>query len=216
VCTSRTNNKIAVVNFHLPFVLSGSNAVLILAAIAGILGLFLFFRGFFRLQHHTTTTSVTPKLASSATASAALVATRLSQLPATSAKTEVIRLTSDETPTTVSMSQQGKIAAALLKAGIPSPASWNTDPETTVDVAASTTKTPSALQTSKLKLTPSPPSPTVASPKNEPNKNAPSKSDPKKPVLPKRTQKNYAWMLWAGVTLFVLSVYLVAAHFGWL
>lgn len=211
MCTSRTNNKIAVVNFHLPFVLSGSNAVLILAVIAGIAGLFLFLRGFSRLQHHTTTTSVTPKLASSATASAALVATRLSQLPATSAKTEVIRLTSDEGPTTVSMSQQGKIAAALLKAGIPSPASWNTDPGTTVDVAASTTKTPPTLQTSKLKVTPSPASPTVASPKNEPNKN-----DPKRPAPPKRTPKNYAWMLWTGVALFVLSVYLVAAHFGWL
>ena len=109
------------------------------------------------------------------------------------------------------MSQQGKIAAALLKAGIPSPASWNTDSSATVDVAASTTKTPPALQTSNVKVTQSPPIPPVTSHKYEP-----TRDDPKKPIPPKHIPKNYAWMLWTGVALFVLSVYLLAAHFGWL
>ncbi len=193
-------------NLHLPFALSGSNAVLILAAFSGVLGLFLFLRGFSRLQRHTTTTSVTPKLASSATKPAATVAARISQLSVTSVKPEVIRLTSDEAPVTVSMSQQGKIAAALLKAGVPSPASWNTDQGGTGDVAASGTKNPPTLPTSKLKITQSPTIPPVTSPSNA----------PKKPAPPKRTTKNSTWMLWTGVALFVLSVYLLAAHFGWL
>ena len=193
-------------NFHLPFVFLGSNAVLILAAFSGVLGLVLFLRGFSRLAHHTTTTSITPKLASSAIKPAAAVATRISQLSTTSVKPEVIRLTSDEAPVTVSMSQQGKIAAALLKAGIPSPATWTTDPGATEDVAASGTKNPPTLPTSKLKVTQSPTIPPVTSPKNNPKKTSP----------PKRTTKNSAWMLWAGVALFVLSVYLLAAHFGWL
>lgn len=198
-------------NFHLPFVFLGSNVVPILAVLGGIVGLFLFLRGFSGLHLHPTTTSITPKLASSATKPAATVAARISQRSATSVNPEVIRLTSDEAPATISMSQQGKIAAALLKAGIPSPASWNTDPGGTVDVAASTTKTPPTLQTSKLKVTQSPPIPTGAFPKNEPKKN-----DPKRPAPPKRTTKNSAWMLWTGVALFVVSVYLLAAHFGWL
>jgi len=201
----------AVVNFHLPFVLSGANAVLILAAFCGLLGLFLFFRGFSRLQHRTATTSITPKLASSATKAASAVAARISHLSATSIKPEVIRLTSDEAPFTVTMSQQGKIAAALLKAGIPSPASWNTDPGATTDVAASSTKTAPTLQTSKLKVTQSSTVSAVASLKNEPNRN-----DPKKRTPAKRTPKNVAWMLWTGVALVVFSVYLLAAHFGWL
>jgi len=194
------------VNLHLPFALSGSNAVLILAALCGVLGLVLFLRGFSRLRHHTATTSITPKLESSAFKPAAAAASRISQLPATNIKPEVIRLTSDEAPVTVSMSQQGKIAAALLKAGVPSPASWNTDQGGTVDLAASSTKNPPTLPTSKLKITQSPTIPPVTSPSNA----------PKKPAPPKRTTKNSTWMLWTGVALFVLSVYLLAAHFGWL
>jgi hypothetical protein len=199
------------VNLHLPFALSGSNAVLILATFCGVLGLVLFLRGFSRLRHHATTTSITPKRESSALKPAAMVAARISQLSLTNVRPEVIRLTTDEVPAAVSMSQQGKIAAALLKAGVPSPASWNTDQGGTVDVAASSTKNPPTLPTPKLKVTQSPTIPALVSPKSEPNSNA-----PKKPVPPKRTTKNSAWILWTGVALFVLSVYLIAAHFGWL
>jgi hypothetical protein len=193
------------VNFHLPFALSGSTAVLILATLGGVLGLFLFFHGFSRLQHHTTTTSITPGLASSATKQAAIIASQISQRPATSIKPEVIRLTSDEAPASVSMSQQGKIAAALLKAGVPSPASWNTDAGAAVEVASSA-KNPTALPTSRLKITQSSNTPALD----------PPKPDPKKPVPPRRSTKNPAWMLWTGVALVVFSVYLLAAHFGWL
>ena len=185
--------------------------MLILATFCGVLGLVLFLRGFSRLRHHATTTSITPRLESSALKPAAAAAARISQMSMTSVKPEVIRLTIDEAPAAVSMSQQGKIAAALLKAGVPSPASWNTDQGGTVDVAASSTKTPPTLQTSKLKVAQSPTIPPVTPPRNDPNSNA-----PKKPVPPKRTTKNSAWMLWTGVALFVLSVYLLAAHFGWL
>jgi hypothetical protein len=108
------------------------------------------------------------------------------------------------------MSQQGKIAAALLKAGIPSPASWANDAGTTVDVAASHTKTPPVLQTSKLKVTQSSPT-SDTSRTNEPNRN-----EPPRKASSKRTPKSSAWMLWTGVALVVFSVYLVAAHFGWL
>jgi hypothetical protein len=193
------------VNFHLPFVLSGSTIVPIVAVFCGALGIFLFFRGFSLLQR-SASKPATLRLAPYQKRPAAAVAARVSPSPATTLRTEVIRLSSDEAPTAVSMSQQGKIAAALLKAGIPSPSSWNTEPDTSVNVASSGTKNPPALQTTKLKVT--------HSGNDAPAE--PSGGDPKHAVPLKRSNMNPSWMLWTGIALVVLSVYVIAAHFRWL
>lgn len=191
-------------NFHLPFALSGSSAALIVAAFCGVLGMVLFFRGF-SLLHRSVPTPTTPRLATSQKKPVAAVTDRTSQVAATPLRTEVIHL-SDEAPTAVSMSQQGKIAAALLKAGIPSPASWNTESSTSVEIASSGTKNPSVLQTTKLKVTQSGHDKPVQ----------PMNSDPKSAAPAKRSKRGPSWMLWTGIGLVIFSVYVIAAHFGWL
>jgi hypothetical protein len=194
------------VNFHQLFAFSGTFIVLVLAGLCGILGGFLFFRGFSLLQRPCKAKPATPKLESSTTKPAATVAVRGLQIQGTNLRAEVIRLTSDEAPA-VSMSQQAKIAAALLKAGIPSPASWNTEPGTNVDVARSGLKSPPAVQTTKLKITEN----------RNPQPPDARKNDFRKPGTPSHSKRNSgAWMLWTGIALIVLCVYLVAAHFGWL
>jgi len=193
-----------VVNLHLPFAVSATSAVPILAGLCGLLGLFLFIRGFLVLQG-SGTKHATPRLESSRTKPVAAIASRSSQISATNVRTEVIRLTSDDGAATVTMSQQGKIAAALLKAGVPSPASWNTNQASTVDVATDA-KTSSTLQTSQLKVTQPAPAPASGSMNKE----------PRKPSSARQSKKNPAWLLWMGIGLIVLSVYMVAARFGWL
>jgi hypothetical protein len=200
---ARISLKAAGVNLHLPFVVSATNAVPILAALCGLVGLFLFVRGFLLLQR-SGTKHATPRLESSPKPVAA-VASRPAQISATSVRTEVIRLTADDAAATVTMSQQGKIAAALLKAGVPSPASWNTDPGASVEVASDAKSSP-ALQTSKLKVT---------QPETAPASGAMNK-ERRKPSSARQSKKNPAWLLWTGIGLIVLSVYVVAAHFGWL
>ena len=195
-------------NLHLPFVLSATNVVGILAALCGLLGLFLFIRGFVLLQP-TGTQHATPRLESSPTKPLAAVASRPSQISAANVRTEVIRLTADDGAATVTMSQQGKIAAALLKAGVPSPASWNTDSASTVDVATGT-KTSPTPQTSNLKVT-QPNATPAASGNREPRKTEPKNNSPTK-----QTKKSAAGMVWTGVALTLISVYVLAARFGWL
>ena len=176
---------------------------MILAALCGLLGLFLFMRGFLLLQG-SGTKHATPRLESSPTKPLAAVASRPSQISPANVRTEVIRLTTDDGATTVTMSQQGKIAAALLKAGVPSPASWNTDSTSTVDVATDT-KASSSLQTPKLKLTQPDTAPAVSG-NGEPRNTHPAK----------QPKKSAVWMVWAGVALTLISVYVLAARFGWL
>jgi hypothetical protein len=213
VCASHTNREpeTSVVNSHLPFAPSATGIVLALAGLCGISGVILFFRGLSLLQRSSKAKPATPKLESSAMKPAATVAARTMQIQGTNVRTEVIRLTSDEAPA-VSMSQQAKIAAALLKAGIPSPASWNTEPGASVDTATSGAKNPRALQTAKLTVTGNRnPQPSDA------RKDDSRKPDSSKPGTPSRSKRNSgAWMLWTGIALVVLCVYLVAAHFGWL
>ena len=178
--------------------------MLILAACWGIVGLFLFFRGFLLLHDRASRKPTTPRLASALIKPDTAVSPRMTTAHAIQTHPEVIRLTSDDASASVTMSQQGKIAAALLKAGIPSPSSWNTDSAATVAIAANA-KNSHALQSSKLTVTQSPAIPTTDSP-----------GDNLEKASARKRSKNPAWMLWTGVALVVVSVYLVAAHFGWL
>jgi hypothetical protein len=175
----------------------------ILAALCGLLGLFLFIRGFLLLQR-SGTKHATPRLQSSPTKTVAAIAARPAQISAANVRTEVIRLTTDDAAATVTMSQQGKIAAALLKAGVPSPASWSTDSASTVDIANGA-KTSPALQAPKLKVTQPDTRPAVS-----------GNSEPKNTHPAKQPKKNEAWMVWTGVVLTLISVYVLAARFGWL
>jgi hypothetical protein len=181
--------------------------VLAVAALCGLFGLLLFFCGSSRLQRGSLARATTPRLGLSAMKPVAAAVVRTAQIPVINDKTEVIRLSGDEAPTAVSMSQQGKIAAALLKAGVPSPASWRSEPVAGVDVAASGTRNPPALQTAELKLT--------GNADSEPP--AALKRDSGRAARPNASTKSSGgWMLWTGIALVVLSVYLIAAHFGWL
>jgi len=136
-------------------------------------------------------------------------------------KREIIFLSPVRAPADASqLTQQGKIAAALLKAGIDSPAAWSAggidDSSSAIaTVSAAEVKTPSA---------------------DTPKENSPQVFDLQPKVVLKRGENNSAFLIswrsqqkivssmgwksaafiWGGPTLTLASVYILLAHFGWL
>jgi hypothetical protein len=187
----------------LPFSVSASGILMVFAGLGAIAGLFFFFHGFSRLQERRF--------------SAARVITTPVRSPATAAiKTtdgvkrnshEVIQLSPVETPakSSESMTQQGKIAAALLRAGIPNPvtrADHHAENEIrVVDEATS--------------------EPVTASKDLDVSRVLQQKSNAPALQLPTRDQNQTAdrktsLMIWGGPALTLLCIYVLAAHFGWL
>jgi hypothetical protein len=206
-------------NSHLPFSLSGSGVLLISVAVGALAGLYLFFRGFFLLQRKHSVAGVSPvetPAATSTITTTTAFTTRGSNPLTRDPHGEVIRLSpSEATPNgTASMTQQGKIAAALLKAGIPNPASWSAPGDhalTAVRAADSLSKARSATspaQTLDRKgsdfLKRSADSATLQHPSHSQHHEA--ESFPGKPAL----------MIWGGPVLTLTCIYILAAHFGWL
>lgn len=120
---------------------------------------------------------------------------------------EVIKLSSVEAQVngSESMTQQGKIAAALLRAGIPNPVTWADhraqNEIQVVDEAAS--------------------EPVTASKDVEVSRVLQQKSNAPALQLPTRDQNHTAdrttsLMIWGGPALTLACVYILAAHFGWL
>lgn len=214
VCTRVSGREI--VNSYLPFHLFGSSALTIPAGLGILIGLYLFFRGF-SLLHPAPGPRTNPQQPSTSAAATTITTTTTyttkgSDTLTRDSHSEVIRLSStvEEPARAASMSQQGKIAAALLKAGIPNPASWSSpvsDAPVTVKVKeaqagekiASETHVPDRKTAKTLKPTTEAASLRIAA-----------------LTPPRPASRRPAFMLWGGALLALASIYVLAAHFGWL
>jgi hypothetical protein len=194
-----------------------SNALMIPVAFGAVAGLYFFFRGFWLLQHkaHALGDSA-PKTQPAITTLTTTFMTEGSDTLARASNSEVIRLTPDgESTGGAPVTQQGRIAAALLKAGISNLASWSTtdDPfQGAVGVADPPAKNGSrsisALQALDL------------------NAFKTLKQAGGHPALRIRTAAphsagpSFGWkpalMVWGGPVLTLACLYILAAHFGWL
>jgi hypothetical protein len=129
-------------------------------------------------------------------------------------KPEVIRLSSDARPSSSSdMTQQQKIAAALSKAGITSPAAWAAAGITDTVLAAphgDSNGAAAAVAPERFDL-----HPPVVLMKGEHNPAFFISWRSQKDVLKSLGWKSTA-MIWGGPVLTLVSVYLLAAQFGWL
>ena len=129
-------------------------------------------------------------------------------------KPEIIRLSSDNKPAgATDMSQQQKIAAALTKAGITSPAAWAAAGITdTVGAPAHADGNGAAAAVAPERFDLHPP---VVLMKGEHNPAFFISWRSQKDVLKSLGWKSAA-MIWGGPVLTLLSAYLLAARFGWL
>jgi hypothetical protein len=187
-------------------------------AFGAVAGLYFFFRGFLLLQHkpHAFGDS-TPKTHPAITTITTTFTTEGSDTLARTSSSEVIRLTpaNDGSNRGAPATQQGRIAAALLKAGFSNPASWSTTDDSsqgTVGVVDPPAKngsgSTSALQALDLNafktLKQAAGHPSLRTPAAAPNPAGPSFGW--KPAL----------MIWGGPVLTLACIYILAAHFGWL
>ena len=129
---------------------------------------------------------------------------------------EVVRLSTATTPANAAdMTQQGKIAAALTKAGISSPAAWaaaglaGAGAPVTVSIANGAA---TATGVAPEEFDPHPPTVLMKGTHN-PAFFVSWRSQ--KAVLQSMYWKSAA-MIWGGPALTLVCVYLLAAHFGWL
>ena len=203
-------------NFSLPFSLHSGDVLLIAAALGAIAGLSLFFHGFSLLQQRWPAPIHRPIKASAppATAHQNSNASEVKSLATAggeprSSRAEVIKLTPQEPveATSASMTQQGRIAAALLKAGIPSPATWTHESmQVTVRVEDRST---------------SQPTPTTEAEISRVLQQGATASDFRIPALnPTGARHASNWkatlMIWGGPALALACIYIMAAHLGWL
>ena len=200
-------------NVSLPFSLHPGDVLLIAAALGAIAGLTLFFHGFSLLQQRWPAPGIRPaKIAHPVT-------TTTTDIPdgahtpvrdPRSGRAEVIKLTPHDGPeiSSASMTQQGRIAAALLKAGIPSPATWSSENrQATLRVedpaankptsAASDVEISRALQQDATSSASRSPALDQAAGRYSSNWNA-------------------TLLIWGGPALTLACIYLMAAHLGWL
>ena len=120
---------------------------------------------------------------------------------------EVIQLSPSESQPndSASMTQQGKIAAALLKAGIPNPVTWSTQNEVRVIDA------PSELEPSAIKQ---------AEDVSRVLQQGAAAEPVRLPSLQQSPCHSVDWktnlMIWGGPPLTLACIYVLASHFGWL
>src|SRR5215470_5160578 len=202
-CAQRTAPGRNRLSSFLPFFVTASGILMVFAALGAIAGLFFFFHGFSRLQERRF--------------SAARVVTktpvRVPPLPPNPAEApqrnlhEVIQLTPAETQAngSESMTQQGKIAAALLLAGIPNPVTWaDHHPQSEVRVVDEP-EGESAMAANDVEVC------RVLQQKS----NAPALQLPTREQIYIADRKT-SLMIWGGPALTLVCIYILAAHFGWL
>lgn len=202
---------------------------MIAAALGAIAGLAFFFHGFSLLQQRwpapvlrptkspantTTTTTLTAATLTAATTEVSAGSGDTSR-ESRSTRAEVIKLTPHEGNeiSSASMTQQGRIAAALLKAGVPSPATWSTEPvHTSVRVDEQSTSrqssntessTASGAEVSRVLQQGA-----TASAFRIPglDQTTPRHASTWKPTL----------MIWGGPALTLACIYLLVSRLGWL
>jgi hypothetical protein len=202
-------------NFPLPFSLPSGDVLLIAAALGAIAGLTLFFHGFSLLQQRWPSPTYRPSKPSPPTATDAQTAlaseakrTGAGSNEPRNSRAEVIKLTPQESGVlgSASMTQQGRIAAALLKAGVPSPATWsNESMQVTVRVAEQSAKPAPATDADVSRVLQQG---ATASEFRIPTLN---------PTAPRHASNWRATlMIWGGPALALACIYLMAAHLGWL
>jgi hypothetical protein len=182
-----------------------------------LIGVCLFFRGFSLLQRASPAPANSPNLPA-LPATATMTTTTTFRTEGSDPLTgdthfEIIRLSvgGNEPDRAVSMSQQGKIAAALLRAGIPNPASWST-PAGGAPVSVKTANSRAGENsTNHLRQT------------LELNRSQALKPGADSRSLPIATRPHShtrngkpAFMLWGGALLGLASIYAIAALLGWL
>jgi len=205
------------VNSFLPFHLSGASALTILSVCGALIGVYLFFRGFSLLHRASPALVNSPKrpaLPATATLTTTSTFTNEGSDPRTrDMHFEIIRLSEggNEPDRAMSMSQQGKITAALLRAGIPNPAAWSTPAGgasvsvTSASSRARENRTNHLRQTLELKS----------------SKALKPSADNRSLRISTRTHSNTfngkpQFMLWGGALLGLASIYAIAARLGWL
>ena len=185
--------------------LPASGILMILAALGAVAGLFSFFHGFSLLQERRLSSVRTVGKAPAHTATLTTpYATKGADLKRAS-HAEVIQLTPLENKAndSTSMTQQGKIAAALLKAGIPNPVVWSAQQDVRVidppsdSVPSEATKEADVSRVLHHGATAEP----VHLPSLQP--------------IPSMDWKARL-MIWGGPALTLACIYALAAHFGWL
>ena len=173
---------------------------MVLAALGAIAGLFFFFHGFSRLQESRLSSA--QLIANSPVRPPAKIATKSAD-PVKRNSHEVIQLSSVETQVngSESMTQQGKIAAALLRAGIPNPVTWTDqhvpnedEPENEKETGTKDVDVARVLQQKS---------------------NAPALQLPTRDQNP-TADRMTSLMIWGGPALTLACIYILAAHFGWL
>jgi hypothetical protein len=177
---------------------------MVLAALGAIAGLFFFFHGFSRLQESRLSSARV--IAKSPVRPPAMIATKSAD-PVKRNSREVIQLSSVETQVngSESMTQQGKIAAALLRAGIANPVTWadqhvpnevrvEDEPENEKETGTKDVDVARVLQQKSN-------APTLQLPIRDQN-----------PTADRMT----SLMIWGGPALTLACIYILAAHFGWL
>jgi hypothetical protein len=201
-------------NFSLPFSLHSGELILIASALGAVAGLSLFFHGFSLLQqrwpspvHRPVKTSASNTGATEAAKSSQAEISDSAQTETRGARPEVIKLTPQEPAevSSASMTQQGRIAAALLKAGIPSPATWSHESmQVTVRVE-------------EQSATPAQPSEAEVSRVLQQGANA---SEFRIPALNQNAARTSSWrataMIWGGPALTLTCIYILASRLGWL
>jgi hypothetical protein len=186
----------------LPFSLSATGIFMVLAALGAIAGLFFFFHGFSRLQESRL--SPAGVIAKSPVRPPAMLATKSAD-PVKRNSHEVIQLSSVETQVngSESMTQQGKIAAALLRAGIPNPVTWadqRVPNEVHVEDEPESERETGTNDVSRVL---------------QQKSNAPALQLPTRDQNP-TADRMTSLMIWGGPALTLACIYILAAHFGWL
>jgi hypothetical protein len=179
-------------------------------AIGAIAGLYAFFHGFSILQQQRPLPIRIPLKPPAHTA--AKSAPKTSEPPKRDPRAEVIQLSPTDSAEirSASLSQQGKIAAALLRAGVPSPATWSDETthasvrvaeplpdEKPTDAASSEADVSRVLQQGANAAEFRIPALNSTATRNGSNRKA-------------------MLMIWGGPILTLASVYLLASHLGWL
>jgi len=172
--------------------------------LGALLGLYFFIRGCVLLQRKPEGSTDRP-----AALTPLVDATKIAAESSGSSKREIIRLSPDGNPD--KSTQQGRIAAALLKAGVSTPSSWSSSGDKSFAALADQseiTDEPVGLVES-LHLTTSR-ALERASGRSRLTHTA-SGSDSFQPFRWKP-----ALMIWGGPILTLTCIYLLALHFGWL
>jgi hypothetical protein len=188
----------------LPFSVTASGILMVCAALGTMAVLFFFFHGFSRLQERRFSAARVDMKATVRVP--ATTHPRNADVPKRNLH-EVIQLTPLETQAngSESMTQQGKIAAALLRAGIPNPVTWaDHHAENEIHVVDEPESEPSP-EANEVRLSRVLQQKSNASALPLPNRDHNSSVDRKTSL-----------MIWGGPALTLACIYILASHFGWL